>query len=75
MAATMDVQRLGGAVAMINANVTPDWLQSIEAFNPDVRVNGVQLSEGVEAERLSDAVAFLISPDATGIHRAILPIG
>ena len=74
MAATMDVQRLGGAVAMINANVTPDWLQSIEAFNPDVRVNGVQLSDGVEPERLSEAVAFLVSPRATGIHRAILPI-
>jgi hypothetical protein len=61
-------------VAMINANVTPDWLQSIEALNPDVRVNGVQLSEGVEAERLSEAVAFLVSPSATGIHRAILPM-
>ena len=74
MAATMDAQRLGGAVAMINANVTPDLLQSIEGFNPDVRVNGVQLSDGVEPERVAEAVAFLVSPRATGIHGAILPI-
>jgi rhamnose utilization protein RhaD (predicted bifunctional aldolase and dehydrogenase) len=74
MAATMDAQRLGGAVAMINANVTPGSLQSIEAFNPDVRVNGVQLSDGVEPVRVAEAVAFLISPRARGIHGAILPI-
>jgi hypothetical protein len=74
MAATMDAQRLGGAVAMINANVTPDLLQSIEGFNPDVRVNGVQLSDGVEPERVAEAVAFLVSPRSTGIHGAILPI-
>jgi NAD(P)-dependent dehydrogenase (short-subunit alcohol dehydrogenase family) len=74
MAATMDAQRLGGAVAMINANVTPDLLQSIEGFNRDVRVNGVQLSDGVEPERVAEAAAFLVSPRATGIHGAILPI-
>ena len=74
MAATMDAQRLGGAVAMINANVTPELLQSSRVFNPDVRVNGVQLSDGVEPERVAEAVAFLVSPRATGIHGAILPI-
>jgi enoyl-[acyl-carrier-protein] reductase (NADH) len=61
-------------VAMINANVTPDLLQSVEGFSPDVRVNGLQLSDGVEPDRVAEAVAFLVSPRSTGIHGAILPI-
>jgi NAD(P)-dependent dehydrogenase (short-subunit alcohol dehydrogenase family) len=74
MAATVDAQRLGGAVAMIDENLTPDLLQSIVAFDPDVRLNGVQLCDEVEPERIAEAVAFLVSPRATGIHGAILPI-
>jgi hypothetical protein len=34
----------------------------------------VQLHDGVEPERVSEVVAFLVSPGATGIQRAILPV-
>jgi len=74
MASTVNAQRLGRAVAIIGANLGPDLLQSFVAFNPDVRVNGVQLCDGVEPERVAEAVAFLVSPRATGIHGAILSI-
>jgi rhamnose utilization protein RhaD (predicted bifunctional aldolase and dehydrogenase) len=74
MGATVDAQRLGGAVAMIDANLRTDLLESIATFSPDMRVNGVQLSDGVEPERVSEAVAFLVSPRAMGIHRVILPV-
>ena len=74
MAATVDAQRLGGTVAVIDANLQPELLKSIASFGPDLRVNGVQLCDGIEPERLAEAVAFLVSPRAMGIHRVILPV-
>jgi rhamnose utilization protein RhaD (predicted bifunctional aldolase and dehydrogenase) len=74
MAATVDAQRLGGTVAVIDANLKPELLKSIASFGPDLRVNGVQLCDGVEPERLAEAVAFLVSPRAMGMHRVILPV-